>query len=124
MMAEKKKPPMYLSTPIKLVGKEQPELSFIIHATKQPGEFNGSIITVCSVTQERGNSAVHQKSLWSAVGDDITVSQQPAESVSPFAKECWENTTTTAVHFLCLVKWNSCVVFLKVRLLFYRRRKK
>lgn len=67
---------MYLSTPIKLVGKEQLELSFIIHATKQPGEFKALTIVVYSVTQERGNSIVHQQSPWSAVGDDITNSQQ------------------------------------------------
>lgn len=39
-----------------------------------------------SVTQESGNSFLHQQSHKSAVGDDITNIKQPAGSVSPFVK--------------------------------------
>lgn len=61
------------------------------------------------VAQERGSSFVHRQSLWSAVGGDITDIKEPAGSVSPFAKECGEDTATTAPPPpLSLVKLSSC----------------
>lgn len=101
----RERPPMYFSTPIKQVGREQPEwLSFFIHAKSRTGKFKVSIIERSNIGE--GSNLVLQQNLWSVVNNDITDIKQSAGSVKPL----W-NFVNSSVKI-----W--CVVFLDMELLF------
>lgn len=60
-----------------------------------------------SVTLERGNSFVHQQSVWSAVGDDITGLKLPAASFGLFDRILEQLQSTFSGKTIVLRFWKS-----------------